>query len=247
MSSQKTEEDVTSTARLLYDLTAQMASFGPVLATKMSISSTLSLPWGLGAAGAETVKQAVDSDNAEGVATMTVIMVKLGMLGSVHDIVVSLCAQDRADAVALVTGHLLNKGEVAVVTRISNALVASEHTSEAVSISGELISQGNVQIYEVIKESGLDMGLLKGGGDDKEGTSEPEGSGGETGGSQPGILESIQHQGAQVLEKIKPHNKEPKKTPDADALFSDVWSGEKKPQSKADEPEEVPPKEDRLL
>jgi hypothetical protein len=64
--------------------------------------------------------------------------------------------------------------------------------------AGELISQGNVQIYEVIKESGLDMGLLKGGGDDKEGTSEPEGSGGETGGSQPGILESIQHQGAQV-------------------------------------------------
>jgi hypothetical protein len=49
-----------------YDCMWQMASFGPVLATKMSISSTLSLPWGLGAAGAETVKQAVDSDNAEG-------------------------------------------------------------------------------------------------------------------------------------------------------------------------------------
>ncbi len=43
-----------------------MAKFGPVLATKMSVSSTLSLPWGLGAAGAETVKKGVDSDNAEG-------------------------------------------------------------------------------------------------------------------------------------------------------------------------------------
>lgn len=55
-----------SSFKQLYTITAQMIGFGPVLATKMSISSTLSLPWGLGAAGAETVKQGVDSDNAEG-------------------------------------------------------------------------------------------------------------------------------------------------------------------------------------
>ncbi len=64
-------------------------------------------------------------------------MVKLGMLGTVHDIVVSLCNQDRADAVAAVTSHLLGQGEVVVVTRITNALVASNHAKEAAAISGE--------------------------------------------------------------------------------------------------------------
>jgi len=68
---------------------------------------------------------------------MTATMVRLGMLGTVHDIVVSLCLQDRSDAVAAVTGHLLSLAEVVVVTRITNALVASGHTKEAVSISGE--------------------------------------------------------------------------------------------------------------
>ena len=67
---------------------------------------------------------------------MTAIMVKLGLLGTVHDIVVSLCGQQRADAVAGVTAGLLAQGEVAVVVRITNALVASGHMNEAVSISG---------------------------------------------------------------------------------------------------------------
>ena len=66
MAAQDAKEDVESSLRLLYDFTAQMLSFGPVLATKMSFYSTLSLPWGLGAAGAETVKRGVDTDNAEG-------------------------------------------------------------------------------------------------------------------------------------------------------------------------------------
>jgi len=51
----------------------------------------------------------------------------------------------------------------------------------------------------------------------------------------------------QVLEKLTPQKEEPKKTPDADALFSDVWSGEKKAKPQAEESEEAPPKEDRLL
>ena len=60
------EQPVQDRLHLLYQLSAQMASFGPVLATKMSVLSTVSLPWGLGAAGAETVKQGVDSGNPEG-------------------------------------------------------------------------------------------------------------------------------------------------------------------------------------
>ena len=66
MAAEDTKEDVKSSLRLLYDITAQMAGFGPILATKMSVYSSLSLPWGLGAAGAETVKRGVDTDNAEG-------------------------------------------------------------------------------------------------------------------------------------------------------------------------------------
>ena len=69
---------------------------------------------------------------------MTAIMVKLGLLGTVHDIVVSLCSQKREDAVAAVTAGLLAQGEVVVVVRITNALIASGHTGEAVSISGTL-------------------------------------------------------------------------------------------------------------
>ena len=69
--------------------------------------------------------------------------------------------------------------------------------------SGHLISQGNTQIYEVIKEAGLNMGLLSGDSaddkkedakeDDKEGasSSKPSSSG-------PGVVETIQQQGAQV-------------------------------------------------
>ena len=186
-----------------------------------------------------------------GVAKMTADMVRLGLLGTVHDIVVTLCAQDRADAVAAVTAELLKQGEVVIVTRITNALVASGHAGEAVSISGEqaslasfclcssvvmcivaihvfdtllesgeraqelcallgpyswrrmpageLIKQGNTQIYEVIKESGLDMGMLGGDnggkqGDDKEGGA----SGSQEEGSSSGVLENIQRKGAQV-------------------------------------------------
>ena len=66
MAAQEAKEDVKSSTRLLYDISAQMVSFGPVLAAKMSFYSSLNLPWGLGAAGAETVKRGVDSDNAEG-------------------------------------------------------------------------------------------------------------------------------------------------------------------------------------
>lgn len=70
---------------------------------------------------------------------MTASMVKLGMLGTVHDIVVSLCAQDRADAVAAVTASLLGQGEVWTVMQITNALVASNHAGDAVAISGRLL------------------------------------------------------------------------------------------------------------
>ena len=66
MAAQDAKEDVKSSLRLLYDITAQMVGFGPILATKMSIYSSLSIPWGLGAAGAETVKRGVDTENAEG-------------------------------------------------------------------------------------------------------------------------------------------------------------------------------------
>lgn len=59
-------DEVTGRLRLLYVMAAQMLGFGPVLATKMSMYSTISLPWGLGAAGAETVKRGVDTDNTEG-------------------------------------------------------------------------------------------------------------------------------------------------------------------------------------
>ena len=64
------EQPVQDRLHLLYQLSAQMASFGPVLATKMSVLSTVSLPWGLGAAGAETVKQGVDSGNPEGASSL---------------------------------------------------------------------------------------------------------------------------------------------------------------------------------
>lgn len=71
---------------------------------------------------------------------MTAAMVNLGLLGTVHDIVVSLCAQDRADAVAAVTASLLSLGEITIVTRVTNALVASSHSKEAATISGEQLN-----------------------------------------------------------------------------------------------------------
>ena len=64
-------------------------------------------------------------------------MVRLGLLGTVHDIVVSLCAQERADTVAKVTAALLTQQEVAVVVQITNALVASGHVKDAVAIGSK--------------------------------------------------------------------------------------------------------------
>lgn len=188
---------------------------------------------------------------------MTASMVKLGLLGTVHDIVVSLCNQDRADAVAAVTASLLAQGEVVVVTRITNALVASGHSEQAATISGtafifvlltnsgscaegymvlhrptdtlgmgrwqeslkpwpkcftnqeaaalkcridwgmyvgELISQGNTQIYEVVKEAGLNMGLLSGESSSKN----SQATDGRAGTSGNEVIEGIKEQGAQV-------------------------------------------------
>ena len=72
-----------------------------------------------------------------GVAKLTASMVRLGLLGTVHDIVVSLCAQERADTVAKVTAALLTQQEVAVVVQITNALVASGHVKDAVAIGSK--------------------------------------------------------------------------------------------------------------
>ena len=52
---------------LILDGLVQLARFGPMLSTKMAVYSTAALPWGLGAAGAEGVKQGVDSEDAEGI------------------------------------------------------------------------------------------------------------------------------------------------------------------------------------
>lgn len=67
ISSEKKEEARTK-FQALYDLCLQMANFGPYLAFKMSSSSVLALPWGIGVAGAESVKQGVDTGNADGTA-----------------------------------------------------------------------------------------------------------------------------------------------------------------------------------
>ena len=65
--------------------------------------------------------------------------------------------------------------------------------------AGELIKQGNTQIYEVIKESGLDMGMLGGGDGGKEGEDKEEGpSGSQEEGSSSDVLGDIQRKGAQV-------------------------------------------------
>ena len=60
-----------------------------------------------------------------GVANMTAIMVKMGLLNLVHDIVVRLGKLDRADVTAAVTLGLLELKEVTIVMQINNALIAS--------------------------------------------------------------------------------------------------------------------------
>ena len=80
-----------------------------------------------------------------GVAKLTASMVRLGLLGTVHDIVVSLCAQDKADVVAKVTAALLTLQEIAVVTQITNSLVASGHVKDAVAIGSKFIHKISAQ------------------------------------------------------------------------------------------------------
>ncbi|KAK9812511.1 hypothetical protein WJX73_005136 [Symbiochloris irregularis] len=52
-----------------------MLRFGPILSTRMTLFSIAKLPSGLAASGAETVKEGVDHDDAQGVAKMTAAMV----------------------------------------------------------------------------------------------------------------------------------------------------------------------------
>lgn len=60
------KEEARTKFQALYDLSLQMARFGPYLAVKMSTASVFALPWGIGVAGAESVKQGVDTGNEEG-------------------------------------------------------------------------------------------------------------------------------------------------------------------------------------
>ena len=64
--SQEKKEEARTKFNALYDLTLQMARFGPYLALRMSLYSIRALPWGIGSAGAESVKEGVDSGNEEG-------------------------------------------------------------------------------------------------------------------------------------------------------------------------------------
>ena len=63
---QDRKEEARSKLSALYALTTQMARFGPTLAFRMSFFSVRTLPWGIGAAGAESVKEGVHSGNEEG-------------------------------------------------------------------------------------------------------------------------------------------------------------------------------------
>ena len=48
------------------DISSQMLRFGPILSTRMTLLSIYQLPTGLAASGAETVKEGVDHEDAQG-------------------------------------------------------------------------------------------------------------------------------------------------------------------------------------
>ena len=59
-------EDITAVAKGLPSIFLQMIRFGPVIASRMTIMTLYSLPHGLAAAGAESVKEAVDHGDNTG-------------------------------------------------------------------------------------------------------------------------------------------------------------------------------------
>lgn len=66
-------EDFTAVIKGVYNISFQLIRFGPRLSARITLSSLSSLPDGLAAAGAESVKQGVDSDDAQGAALDTTV------------------------------------------------------------------------------------------------------------------------------------------------------------------------------
>ncbi|KAK9834670.1 hypothetical protein WJX74_007163 [Apatococcus lobatus] len=136
--------------------------------------ATISSQLSLGAAGAAGTAAGVDGGDRDGVANMTAIMVKMGLLNLVHDIVVKLGTLDRADVTAAVTLGLLNLKEVTVVMQINNALIASGHMSEGAEISKEMLKNGQMQFLDLLKQAGGSW--LGGDKKDEQGSDKKEGS-----------------------------------------------------------------------
>lgn len=67
---------ITAFAKGSVGLTLQLLRFGPVIATRMTVSSLYRLPEGLDAAGAESTREAIENNDAPGELPCPIISVR---------------------------------------------------------------------------------------------------------------------------------------------------------------------------
>eukprot|EP00891_Asterochloris_glomerata_P003534 jgi/Astpho2/3534/fgenesh1_pg.00057_%23_19_t len=127
------------------DVVGTSWQLGPILLARMSVSSTLGLPWGLRYAGGQ--------GNANGIARLTAIIVNLGLEKLAAGIVINLTDQGKADIVAQVTIEMLNNQSIAEMTAINQAIMAEGRMDVGASISSEMLKRGNTQFMEVLNNA----------------------------------------------------------------------------------------------
>ncbi|DBB15359.1 hypothetical protein WJX82_007179 [Trebouxia sp. C0006] len=142
-----------STTSILIDLFKNGLRMGPLVNARMTAASTLALPHGIAFAGAQGAIQAVQSDSAEGAATLTADLVDLGFTKTIVAVTLNLIDREKSDIVVAISIAMMAKGYVTQMTYITQEVLAQGRFDAGAKISGQMMQEGNMDFVKVWNEA----------------------------------------------------------------------------------------------
>jgi len=151
---------MSETAGLVLNLVSTTARMGPVANARLMVAASLGLPFGLPYAGAQGVIQGVEAGQAEKVAKITALLVKIStwLMQLSSQIVENLVDRQRADTVAQVCLKMISNGDLAEVTQLTSQLITDGRLDAAMAISGQMIGNGELEFMNILNDAKKQQG-----------------------------------------------------------------------------------------
>ncbi|KAL0022607.1 hypothetical protein WJX77_009467 [Trebouxia sp. C0004] len=142
-----------STTSILIDLFKNGLRMGPLVNARMTAASTLALPHGIAFAGAQGAIQAVQSDSAEGAATLTADLVDLGFTKTIVAITLNLIDREKSDIVVAISVAMMAKGYVTQMTYITQEVLAQGRFDAGAKEGEDATDKDRKSVKDQLKEA----------------------------------------------------------------------------------------------